>query len=550
MRGLVFLVTFAVLAWTAAAAPGWLDTAELTAASATLGVAHPPGHPIPVMLGRAAMYLPVGDVYFRAALASALMGALAAVLLYELARKVCGNAKIAVGAALAFAFSAAAWLQGVRAEVYGCEVALVLAAVVWSLERRTLPAAALAAGLALANHHYITLTAVVPAAIAALWQRPRPRAGWIAFGVLGLVAYAYLPLRAAADPLVNWGDARTLDRFWWTVSAQAFTKTIGSEDHEPFSAEAMQVGSAMMDQLAIPAFLLGVLGLYLVARDVKTRRVGLMMVGVVVLGVVGRAALGFDFENPDALGYLLPAIAVMCVAAAAAVAHFVQLVPAGRAGMALAVAVAIAWPASQLARNAGVASQRGAYAAEEWARATRRRLPPDTLLVTAYHETLFLHWALVAVEGDRPDLLQVDRNYLTHPFAAAQAKRRRPELAALIDAGLRGGRPTPVKELMTFRRHVYFELSFNLADDDPVIGQLELYPGFARVARGNPQPRDKAPSVAGAERVRLMDAYLRARVHCAKQRVADGARAIQEAALLAPGDEMLKELAVRCGVSR
>src|SRR5512147_1708949 len=74
----VLAVVFVVYAWTAAPGMMWLDAAELTTAAATLGIAHPPGHPIPSLLGKLLALVPLGDVAWRVNLASALAGAIAA----------------------------------------------------------------------------------------------------------------------------------------------------------------------------------------------------------------------------------------------------------------------------------------------------------------------------------------------------------------------------------------------------------------------------------------------------------------------------------------
>src|SRR5262245_62207104 len=51
------------------------DSGDLLAASATLGIPHPTGYPLFVLLGRLASLLPLGSVAFRINLVSALAGA-------------------------------------------------------------------------------------------------------------------------------------------------------------------------------------------------------------------------------------------------------------------------------------------------------------------------------------------------------------------------------------------------------------------------------------------------------------------------------------------
>ncbi|MER3458688.1 MAG: hypothetical protein C4309_08760, partial [Chloroflexota bacterium] len=37
---------------------------------------------------------------------------------------------------------------------------------------------------------------------------------------LGLLPYAYLPIRAAQNPLLNWDNPQDLTRFWWHLIAK------------------------------------------------------------------------------------------------------------------------------------------------------------------------------------------------------------------------------------------------------------------------------------------------------------------------------------------
>src|SRR5215468_5572435 len=114
----VFAVAVIVYGWTAAPALSWLDAAEFSTAAQALAVAHPPGHPIPSLLGRLLLYLPLGEAPFRVNLASALAGALAVAGVYVAGRTVAGRlvgprpaAVIGVAAALGFGLTRAAWEQ-------------------------------------------------------------------------------------------------------------------------------------------------------------------------------------------------------------------------------------------------------------------------------------------------------------------------------------------------------------------------------------------------------------------------------------------------------
>src|SRR5712692_4384087 len=246
----IALVAFALYARTAAPTITWLnggtDPAELVTASYTLGIAHPPGYPLYVLLGKAWSLLPLdGDVAYRYNLFSALCGALAAALVALLTLHLCRRSQTVPGdpatsgaqdrasllaaavAGLSLTAAPAFWAQATVAEVYTLHALLLTVALglllAWSARQAAsgrvglLALASLSVGLALGNH--LTTVFLVPLGLAytgAVGWRTVSVRGWLivvlAF-LLGLVVYAYLPLRAAHDPVANWGDPSTPERF-------------------------------------------------------------------------------------------------------------------------------------------------------------------------------------------------------------------------------------------------------------------------------------------------------------------------------------------------
>src|SRR5512134_78178 len=108
------------------------DSGDLLSASATLGIPHPTGYPLYVLLGRVASLLPLGSIAFRVNLVSALAGAAGVYFLarwvLEAAPKAAGTGGAmfgALGAALVYAFSRGAWSQSVLAEVYTLQIAIL-----------------------------------------------------------------------------------------------------------------------------------------------------------------------------------------------------------------------------------------------------------------------------------------------------------------------------------------------------------------------------------------------------------------------------------------
>jgi len=445
----------------------------------------------------------------------------------------------------------------VRAEVYAVEAALVCLALAWLLERRVL-AAAFAVGLALANHHFVTLLFALPAVLYVLSARPRAvavaRATALVF--LGLAAWLYLPLRAARD-VIGWGDPDRWHRFWWTISAQAFQKSL-AEPHAAIGVRAGDLATAIIGDLGIAGALLAVLGAYALARSRATWRDLGLCAGVAALGVTGRALLGFEHDNPDAHGYLLPALAAAGVLAAGGAALVARAVP--RAAP-LVAALAFVWPASLFVHSAAEVTQRRAYAAEDHGRLLLA-LPPRTLVVTSYFETTFQLLALQHVFGDRPDIAVIDRGLLTHPFAIDAARRIHPDLDWLL-ATLAGGKLPAASD-----RPIAVELAPNLRADPRLIP----LGGLARLAAAPPAPAQRAlaeredarraaledASAAttpaprdqhGAHRALAWQSFLTARLYCSLARRDAAQRSLTRARKhVATRDEMVEDLAAACGL--
>src|SRR5690242_19744659 len=82
----LFCCTFALYVRTLAPSLLLGDSAEFQILSSTLGIAHPPGYPIYLLIGKLFTWLPVGSVAYRVNLLSASAAAIAVALLYLVAR--------------------------------------------------------------------------------------------------------------------------------------------------------------------------------------------------------------------------------------------------------------------------------------------------------------------------------------------------------------------------------------------------------------------------------------------------------------------------------
>ena len=142
---ITFLVSFIVYFDTMAPSVSYWDCGEFIAVSYTLGVPHPPGSPLFLLLGRIASMLPISqDIAFRVNILSPLVSAFAVLFLYliivQLVNHWRGRVKSTTDAlivfgggfigSLTFAFTDSHWFNAVEAEVYAFST-FFTAIVVW-----------------------------------------------------------------------------------------------------------------------------------------------------------------------------------------------------------------------------------------------------------------------------------------------------------------------------------------------------------------------------------------------------------------------------------
>lgn len=282
----VFVTALSLYYWTLAPTVTLVDSGELILVAHGLGVAHPPGFPLWVMLAHLASLLPFGNVAVRVNFSSALFGALAcgmlALVVMELMitvsclipakrtkksgqqTKAAHDSKTgllviapALGAGLLLAFSRTLWSYATITEVYALNTFLILIIfflmlrwrrrIVADRQRNAVPVkaaritppntahdaflyiAAFVFGLALGDHH-VTVGLTLPAIAVMVFRTKGLRffAGrrLIYAGLIsiaGLVAvYSYLPLAASHSPVINWGEPRSLQAIWWHITGRQY----------------------------------------------------------------------------------------------------------------------------------------------------------------------------------------------------------------------------------------------------------------------------------------------------------------------------------------
>ncbi len=577
---LVGFAAFVVYVATLAPAPYLLDSAELAAASFGLGVAHPPGEPLALLLGRLASLLPLGSVAFRVGLAQAVAGAVAVGLVFRMTVDL-GRALVPTGpgettralvggaAALGFGLAPGAILSANRPEVYALATALALGALHLAQlthqargDARSALLAALLIGLGLSNHPLIAGLCAVAAALAALpllraaagLSRARLIAASCAALGVGLLVLGYLPVRAVvlAQPGhggdIAWGDGRTLAGLGWLLSAQTF---VAKTSVVHTSADPGAWPFVFIEELGPVLALLAVAGALFSLRARGTRLLGATL--LVALAASSAAALqaGFDAQNPDIRGYLGVALAAAAVLAGMGALPLLAVArktrPAIVGSVALLAAVALHAFPIPTGLNLHDRTSAARVAAD-----LLDQLPPRAVLASSHFETAFLVAYQRGVEGARPDLAVVHLGFVRGPGYAARLVLDEPALAPLVAAHADFAL-TPA-ELAPLSRAIAFEPDDHLtpalqATLRPVGSLWRFVPQATTLERPAPLPAAVLVEAAADRSLRGFVAYRSFRdaaFACARGLRLTARLRLSEVAALIPQDARLRELSRRC----
>ena len=448
VAGLIAGIPTLVLYWrTLLPDVAFWDTAEFQAIGPVLGIAHPTGYPAYTLAAWVASVVlqPFGNEALRANLMSAIFVAVAVGLTAGTVTRVTRHAVVGIAAGLALAVTTQAWAIGLRADPHALHLmlaALLLALLVTWQKRvrdaagavgaaddadgadeadaaetpgagdRWLIAAAAVFGVSLANHG-LTYLLAPGIAIFVLMVKPGILRQWrlilacvAALAITTVALYAYLPLRSAMNPAMDYGNPQTLEGFRYLVFAEQFRGTFRAL---PDAATALgTIANVTFTQLGIFA-VLAVLGVFVTA----VRRPALMVLLVAWFAVNWFFALGY--LNADIGRYylvpLLSAAVLGGLGAGAIVDWAVQLLAGRRPASAFVAGVTALVLILPLAfvvqgRFAKVdASQE--ETARTWLAGVTIQLPQDSVVVSwwSYSTTL---WYGQYVEHLRPDITVID----------------------------------------------------------------------------------------------------------------------------------------------
>lgn len=339
----LFIALFGLMIYTRVLAPDVLysDSAEFQTLAYTWGMSHPTGYPVYLALARVVGFVPINTLAWRISWFSAIAAGMTLGGLYLLTRHLTGRGG-ALLASLALLMSYTFWSQAIIAEVYTPATALIvivmLALQVWHNQpfkwRWLLFLVGFILGMGPGVHLFLLL--VVPSVgLFVLWgvvrgsleeQRHWQHLARLIAGILsGAAAFILLFAMMDAQPTPTsfyatvlspsrdaWGleeaDLDTMpERLWLSVSGYQWRDAMLRQDIEYSEVLAIFFDDYLPREYARPAWLLAVLGAFIVLI-LRTRQFALIGSALIVAFVAGLV-----YHPGDKYIFYLPVYVFMAV---------------------------------------------------------------------------------------------------------------------------------------------------------------------------------------------------------------------------------------------
>jgi hypothetical protein len=334
------------------------------------------------------------------------------------------------------------WSQATIAEVYALSALLVAASfIVLSVDMGRARPYLLALLLGLNLAHHVTAIWLLPS----LWPYFQTIRRWITPERLlrlllclapGLLLYVYIPVRAVAQAVPNWGQASDLAGFRWLVTGEAYRGWVGS-----LSGQQWPQRIAAWSEIWVRD--LGVIGLALVLLGVwsgfeRDRRFTLLGLTYALLTSLYAMAYG----TPDSYVYLVPVAGLMAMGMAAGAYSLLSeglgmfhSVGSRRLACAILCLALLAMPAYSLLdnyRSMDLSLDREAY---EYGSTMLQAAAGGAVLISRGDMETFPLWYLRYGLHQREDVIVVDRWLLALEWYRTQVAQLAPGLASLPQTG-------------------------------------------------------------------------------------------------------------------
>lgn len=442
----------------------WGDGIELSTASFVLGIPHPTGYPLYMLLGKVFSLIPFGTITWRSHFASVCYTVGALILFFHLLqrlRRVCFPlhmfptrayaGSIALAFALVFGTTRTVWRLGTVTEVYALHMLGIVAIIYISflcVKQSDLSKFLLIFCLFILSmtHHMMALSAIPFVVLAAGTTLPhtirkinllRLCIIVIIITIAGCALYLYLPVRSRTYPPINWGNPSTIKNFLWVITGGEFKDfyfmkfpagmhlTLERYLHFAFmrcsqiyswlTREFIVVSSfGVKGQLLFILMIAGILGsgmAYLIARH-PLFGVSLLLHLLLILAVVFVYGI-YDIE--DYFISLVPGLVILAFIGITVLQNLLETYFFRRK------VNYINWlflllPALMASTHFSDNNRSDDYTADIYAERLFEAVPQDAIVITLGDNDIYPLWYYQIVKKRHPDVLVVGGNFIYSPW--------------------------------------------------------------------------------------------------------------------------------------
>jgi len=429
---------------------GFIDGGELSTVPIVLGIAHPSGYPLFTLIGRLFSLLPLAaEPAVTMNLFSALCTAAAVIVFFRICivllagtykRKEHSVAVLTASMAAAgmLAFSQTFWDQSAHTEVYSLHLLLLMLSILTfiravdfemsgdALRERQWLLFAFVLGLCFTNH---LTTILLAAGFLYLYFATKKfsKETWLHVlrlappFLLGLSVYLYFPIRAAQQPVLNWGNPISPEKIWWHLGAKQYRVWMFS------SSEVMtRQFNYFLSQVTVEFYYLPILFALWGAWALLRRDMRRFLFLLLLLGGCVAYAVNYDIHDIDSY-FLLAYTAIAAFAAFGiydAISRFTGTKTLAVGALLLATFVGVEirsnWDSTDESRN---------YLVEDYSRAILSSVKPNALILS-YQWDYFVagSYYLQFIKHERPDVVIIDKELLRRSWYFEQIKRNHPDV--------------------------------------------------------------------------------------------------------------------------
>lgn len=431
------------------------DSGDLVAAAFTSGVAHPPGYPLFVILGKIfILIIPFGNVAYRVNVMSAVCGAMACLLLYMALRSEQKAADVESRApdvfrmaicllpTLALALTVPFWRLSQVSEMYSLN-AFFASLIVYLLIRldkfENFYVAAFLLGLACGNH--LTIIFLAPSVIYYLIKHknftisPSRHLIISLLFLLGFSVHLFMPVRAAADAVINWGGTDTLKGFLRTITRADYgglkLHPAESEFSWSFSSVVAQMVfyfKLMTSRFSVIGILLGAIG---ISSGLKNRLTVFSLISFLVSGPLFALLSNLPIDKPTTPGILEPHFVLpdlfFSVLIYSGLKYLFSLRYTSSVGRHILFGfLAVVYPAALFVEGFKKCDYRNDFYAYDYGRNLLNTLPKGSILYDPDDPTAFITDYFNIVLGKRRDVIKAV--YFRTRWGYERLKKRHPEI--------------------------------------------------------------------------------------------------------------------------